>query len=183
MERARVLLINGSEWDERSARLIGLARALLEEEGVATDLLDPAVHRSADVYEKWLFADGVMIVAPAGSSAIARHVKPPIDRLSAAGYSSHFSERAYGVVVHEGGAGDATRPQLTAWLDAMGMVDAGSFATLDRHLGYHEAAGEAAPARDESDYQAEVRNVARAVRRAVTELRAGRVPPPERRAA
>jgi multimeric flavodoxin WrbA len=183
MERARVLLINGSEQDARSARLISLARELLDAEGLATDVLDPALHRSADVYEKWLFADGVMIVAEAGSQAIARHVKPPIDRLSAAGYSVHFADRAYGVVVHGHSQASAkARSLLSNWLDAMGMVDADSFATLDRHLGYHDTpADDEAPA-SEGDYQEEVRNVARAVRNAVTELRAGRVPPPERRA-
>jgi multimeric flavodoxin WrbA len=179
MELTRVLLINGSEQDARTARLIEQARQLLEADGLATDVLDPAIHRTADVYEKWLFAHAVMLIAPAGSSTIAQHVKPPIDRLTAAGYTAHFAERAYGVVVHgHQGAIDSTRPLLTGWLDAMGMVDSDSFATLDRHMGYHEAAEmDNTPDSDE-----EVRNVARAVRNAVTELRAGRLTPPERRA-
>ena len=181
MERTRVLLINGSQQDERTARMIAMAQELLETDGLEVDVLDPAVHRTADVYEKWLFAHAVMIVAPAGASAVAQHVKPPIDRLTAAGYTAHFADRAYGVVVHgQGPAIDGTRHLLTDWLDAMGMVDSDSFATLDRHLGYHEG-GE--PHFDgEADCQAEVRNVARAVHNAVTELRAGRLSPPERRA-
>ncbi|MEJ7808377.1 MAG: NAD(P)H-dependent oxidoreductase [Telluria sp.] len=184
MERTRVLLINGSQQDERTGRMICLAQELLEADGLETDVLDPAVHRNADVYEKWLFAHAVMIIAPTGSSTIAQHVKPHIDRLTAAGYTAHFADRAYGVVVHgRGTAIDSTRPLLTGWLDAMGMVDSDSFATLDRHLGYHEQFdnGELAGDGDE-DCQEEVRNVARAVRNAVTELRAGRLSPPERRA-
>ncbi len=183
MERTRVLLINGSHQDERTARMISLAHELLEADGLDTDILDPAVHRTADVYEKWLFAHAVMIIAPAGSSTVAQHVKPPIDRLTAAGYTTHFADRAYGVVVHgQGAAMDTTRPLLTGWLDAMGMVDSDSFATLDRHVGYHEPSLDEQAAQGDEDCQEEVRNVARAVRNAVTELRAGRLSPPERRA-
>ncbi len=184
MERTRVLLINGSQQDERTGRMMSLAQDLLEADGLEIDVLDPALHRTADVYEKWLFAHAVMIIAPAGSSTIAQHVKPPIDRLTAAGYTAHFADRAYGVVVHGHGAAiDSTRPLLTGWLDGMGMVDSDSFATLDRHVGYHEQSeGGEQISDDEQDCQDEVRNVARAVRNAVTELRAGRLTPPERRA-
>lgn len=183
MECTRVLLINGSQQDERTARMISLAKDLLEADGLETDVLDPAIHRTADVYEKWLFAHAVMIIAPAGSATIAQHVKPPIDRLTAAGYTAHFADRAYGVVVHgKGAAIDSTRPLLSGWLDAMGMVDSDSFATLDRHLGYHEPSIEEQAADGDEDCQEEVRNVARAVGNAVTDLRAGRLTPLERRA-
>ncbi len=183
MERTRVLLINGSEQDERTGRMVDLARELLEADGLETELLDPSVHQTADVYEKWLFSHGVMIIAPAGSSIVAQRFKPPIDRLTAAGYTSHFADRAYGVVIHGHGAAiDSTRPMLTGWLDDMGMVDSDSFATLDRHLGYHEASLDEPVHDGDEDCQEEVRNVARAVRNAVTELRAGRLTPPERRA-
>jgi hypothetical protein len=183
MERTRVLLINGSQQDERTGHMVRLAQQLLEGDGLATDVLDPAVHRTADVYEKWLFAHAVMIIAPAGSSTIAQHVKPPIDRLTAAGCTAHFAERAYGVVVHGHSAAiDSTRYLLTGWLDGMGMVDSDSFATLDRHLGYHEASADEQALEDDTDCQEEVRHVARAVRNAVIELRAGRLSPPERRA-
>lgn len=179
-ERSRVLLIDGSDRDERTGRMVRLSQELLEESGMEVELLDPALHRAADVYEKWLFTDGVMIIAPCGASAIARQFRPPIDRLAAAGYTAKLADRAYGVVVH----GDAamlhdTRDTLTGWLDGMGMVDADSFAALDHHLGYHEESPQA-PA--DHDYEAEVRSVARAVSNAVTELRAGRLTPPERRA-
>ena len=183
MERTRVLLINGSERDERTGRMIDLAKELLEADGLDVDLLDPALHRTADVYEKWLFSHAVMVIAPAGSSAIAQRFKPAIDRLTAAGYSAHFADRAYGVVVHgHSTAIDSTRPVLTGWLDAMGMVDSDSFATLDRHVGYREAALDESTPDGDDDWQKEVSNVAGAVRNAVTELRAGRLSPPERRA-
>lgn len=183
MELTRVLLINGSEQDERTARMISLASESLEADSVAVEILDPAIHCAADVYEKWLFAHAVMIIAPAGSSTIAQHVKPHIDRLTAAGYTAHFADRAYGVVVHgQGAAIDSTRPLLTGWLDAMGMVDSDSFAALDRHIGYHESSIEERADEGDDDCQEEVRNVARAVRNAVTEQRAGRLTPPERRA-
>lgn len=178
-ERSRVLLIDGSDRDERTARMVRLSQELLEESGVDVELLDPALHRPADVYEKWLFTDGVMIIAPSGAATVAHHFRPAIDRLAAAGYTAKLADRAYGVVVH----GDAallhdTRNTLTGWLDGMGMVDADSFAALDHHLGYHE---EAPGALAEHDYEAEVRSVARAVSNAVAELRAGRLTPPERR--
>ncbi|QYF94120.1 NAD(P)H-dependent oxidoreductase [Massilia sp. PAMC28688] len=185
-ERSRVLLIDGSEQDdsaqrEHTVRMVHLSKQLLEESGMEVELLDPALHRSSDVYEKWLFTDGVMIIAPTGSEAIGRQFRPAIDRLAAAGYTAKLADRAYGVVVH--GQRDqmpGMREDLTGWLDGMGMVDADSFAALDHHLGYHE--GVPGAAQEQHDYEAEVRSVARAVSNAVTELRAGRLTPPERRA-
>lgn len=179
-ERSRILLIDGSDRDERTRRMVRLSQELLEESGMEVELLDPALHRAADVYEKWLFTDGVMIIAPSGARTIAHQFRPAIDRLAAAGYTAKLADRAYGVVVH----GDAaqlhdTRDTLTGWLDGMGMVDADSFAALDHHLGYHEDAPETLA---HHDFEAEVRSVARAVSNAVTELRAGRLTPPERRA-
>jgi multimeric flavodoxin WrbA len=181
-ERSRVLLINGSEGDQRTGRMVCLARELLEAEGVEVDLLDPDLHQGAEVYEKWLFAHAVMAIAPAGSQAIASHFKPAIDRMAQAGFPAQLAERAYGVVVHGDGA-QATRVDLNDWFDGMGMVDSDSFATLDCYLGYHEPSAGAEPVlRRDADYRAEVRNVARAVANAVAELRAGRLSPPERRA-
>jgi multimeric flavodoxin WrbA len=182
IERSRVLLINGSDCDQRTGRMVCLARELLEAEGVEVDLLDPALHRATDVYEKWLFAHAVMAIAPAGSEAIAVNFKPAIDRMARAGFPAQLADRAYGVVVH-GDDAHATRTALNGWFDGMGMVDSDSFATLDCYLGYHEPSAGAEPVlRRDADLQAEVRNVARAVVNAVAELRAGRLSPPERRA-
>lgn len=177
---SRVLLIDGSDQDAHTARMVRLSQELLEQSGMQVEVLDPALHRAADVYEKWLFTDGVMIIAPSGSAAIGRQFRPAIDRLAAAGYTAKLAERAYGVVVH--GESDQlhdTKGALTGWLDGMGMVDSDSFAALDHHLGYRDEAPYAA--REEHDAEAQVRSVARAVSNAVTELRAGRLSPPERR--
>lgn len=180
-ERSRVLLIDGSDKDPRTARMVRLSQELLETSGMEVDLLDPALHRAADVYEKWLFTDGVMIIAPSGADAIGRQFRPAIDRLTAAGYTARLADLAYGVVVHGDPAHTGeTRHALVGWLDGMGMVDADSFAALDHHVGYHDDATEAE--RREHDFDAEARSVARAVSNAVAELRAGRLTPPERRA-
>ena len=181
-DRARVLLINGAENDERTMRMIALSRELLEAEGMEVDLLDPAVHRSTDVYEKWLFAHAVLVVAPAGHTAISARFKPAIDRMADAGYPAQLADRAYGVVVHgDSEEAEQSRRELTGWFDSLGMVDSDSFAILDRYLGYQESFQGGETAKADEDYQAEVRNVALALASAVTDLRAGRLTPPERR--
>lgn len=182
---ARVLLISGAADDARNARLLRLARELLEGDGVSVDLLDPARHQAGDVYEQWLFADAAIIITPADASAIATRFRPAIDRMAGAGYPAHLAERAYGIVVHgDSDAAEQTRCALNAWLDGLGMVDADSFAALDRYLGYYETFPSIdQEQRDEDDYLAEVRNVASALAHALAELRAGHVSPPERRAA
>lgn len=182
-ERSRVLMISGADRHERTARLIALSRALLEGEGIEVDLLDPALHRPTDVYEKWLFAHAIVVIAPAGDNAIADVFKPAIDRMAGAGYPAQLADRAYGVVVHgQSGAAEHSRRALTGWFDKLGMVDSDSFATLDRHVGYQESFQGGEQAKADEDYHAEVRNVTRAVANAVTDLRAGRLTPPERRA-
>jgi len=185
LERSRVLLINGSEKDDRTCRMIRLARELLNAQGFETDVLDPVVHQSTHVYEKWLFAHAVIIIAPAGSATIAKRFKPAIDRLAEAGYPRHLADLAYGVIVHGDPVGsEDTRSGLTQWLDKLGMVDSDTFAPLDRHMGYHEPTRGAEQAcKGDEDYQAEVRIVARAVGSAIADLRAGKLSPPERRLA
>ena len=185
LERPRVLLMNGSEHDERTCRMIRLSKELLEADGVEIDVLDPALHQSTHVYEKWLFAHAVIIIAPAGSPTIAQRFKPAIDRLAHAGYPRRLADLAYGVVVHgEPAAAEDTRSALTDWLDTLGMVDSDTFAVLDRYMGYREpSVADDFSYKGDEDYQAEVRNVARAVSTAVADLRAGRLSPPERRLA
>ena len=182
-ERSRVLLIAGVGHDVRTRRMIRLSQELLEADGVEVELLDPARHQATEVYEKWLFAHAVLVIAPAGDEPVAPHFRQPIDRMAGAGYPTQLGNRAYGVVVHgDDKLAEDSRRALNSWFDAMGMVDSDSFATLDRYLGYGEAAISANQARKgDDDYQAEVRNVARAVANAVAELRAGRLSPPERR--
>lgn len=59
----------------------------------------------------------------------------------------------------------------------MGFIDAGALAKLDRYVGYYEPYASSHEAFDSDDaVQEEARNVARAVAKAVVELRAGRLP-------
>jgi len=98
------------------------------------------------------------------------------------GYPKHLDGRVYGVVVHGDVAGvESVRRSLVDWLDWMGLVDAGTQALLDRYIGYYEPYATSHDALDaDADVQEEVRNVARAVARAVGDLRAGRLQVPDR---
>ncbi len=69
---------------------------------------------------------------------------------------------------------DDARRALSDWLDWMGFIDAGAQARLDRYIGYYEPYATSHDDRDEP-VQEEARNVARAVAKAVVELRAGRL--------
>ena len=71
---------------------------------------------------------------------------------------------------------EGSRRALSDWLDWMGFIDAGAQARLDRYIGYYEpyATSHDSLDRDEA-VQEEARNVARAVAKAVVELRAGRL--------
>ena len=161
-----------------------------------------------EIYEKWVAAHGIIILTPVYWYQAPAVLKLMIDRLVCADggnpdptstqgkkaalakqieldgwdYPKHLADRAYGVVVHGDVAGiESVRRGLTDWLDWMGLVDAGSFARLDRYLGYYESYAESHEALDrDQDFQEEVRNVARAVMKAVEELRAGRLSQPDR---
>jgi hypothetical protein len=96
-------------------------------------------------------------------------------------YPKHVAGRVFGVVVHGDVAGvEEHRRGLADWLEWMGMMDAGAPAGLDRYIGYFQPyySSHAALDRDEA-VQEEVRNVARSVAGAVSELRAGRLGPPD----
>ena len=95
-------------------------------------------------------------------------------------YPKHLAGRAYGLVVHGDVAGiEGTRRSLTDWLNWMGLVDSGSFGTLDRFIGYYESYADSHATLDrDTNVQEEVRNVARAVAMTVKDVRAGRVVPP-----
>jgi multimeric flavodoxin WrbA len=162
----------------------------------------------AEIYEKWVSAHGVIIITPVYWYQTPAVLKLMIDRLVCADggnpdptsthgkkaeeakaleldgwdYPKHLADRAYGVIVHGDVAGiEMTRRGLTDWLDWMGLVDSGSFAKLDRYVGYFESYAQSHAALDrDTDFQEEVRNVARAVNNALTELRAGRLSKPER---
>jgi hypothetical protein len=68
------------------------------------------------------------------------------------------------------------RRALSDWLDWMGFIDAGVLARLDRYIGYYEPYATSHEALDKDQaIQEETRNVARAVAKAVAELRSGRL--------
>jgi multimeric flavodoxin WrbA len=161
-----------------------------------------------EIYEKWVAAHGIIILTPVYWYQTPAVLKLMIDRLVCADggnpdptsthgkkpeeakalelagwdYPKHLKDRVYGLVVHGDVAGiEGTRRGLTDWLDWMGLIDAGSFARLDRYVGYFESYAESHESLDrDTGFQEEVRNVARAVGTAVGELRAGRLSAPDR---
>jgi multimeric flavodoxin WrbA len=157
----------------------------------------------AEIYGRWVAAHGVIIVSPVYWYQAPSPLKLMIDRLVCADggnpdptstsgkkpekakqlelagwdYPQHLKGRVYGVVVHGDVAGiEGSRRALTDWLNWMGFIDAGAQAQLDRFIGYYQPY---ATSHDDLDrdmfVQEEARNVARAVVKAVTELRAGRL--------
>ncbi|MEP7183858.1 MAG: flavodoxin family protein [Betaproteobacteria bacterium] len=163
----------------------------------------------AEIYERWVDAHGIIIVAPTYWYQSPSPLKLMIDRMVCADggntdpssthgkhvaeakrieqqgwdYPKHLAGRTYGVVVHGDVAGIEThRRNLTDWLEWMGLVPAGAAATLDRYIGYYEPYYNSHDALDkDQDVQEEVRNVARAVVSAVQQLRAGDLPQPDRK--
>lgn len=160
----------------------------------------------AEIYERWTAAHAVIILTPVYWYQSPSPLKLMIDRLVCADggnpdpttthgkkpeeakalemkgwdYPKHLAGRAYGVVVHGDVAGiEGARRSLCDWLDWMGLIDAGSQARLDRYIGYYEPYATSHDTLDaDKALMEEVRNVARAVATAVTELRAGKLPQP-----
>ncbi|MES2538640.1 MAG: flavodoxin family protein [Pseudomonadota bacterium] len=161
----------------------------------------------AEIYEKWVAAHAVIIMTPVYWYQTPGVLKQMIDRLVCAdggnpdptttsgknaskakemelkgwSYPKHLAGRAYGLVVHGDVAGiEGVRRGLSDWLDWMGLVDAGALSRLDRYIGYYESYAESHEALDRDlAMQQEVRNVARAVARAVVEIRAGKLSRPD----
>lgn len=157
------------------------------------------------IYEQWVAAHGVILVAPTYWYQSPSPLKLMIDRLvcadggnpdptSTAGkdpmkakeieiggwpYPKHLAGRAYGLVVHGDVAGiEEQRRALSDWLDWMGFIDAGASARLDRYIGYYQpyATSHGDLDRDEA-VQQEVRNVAQAMIGCLPQLRAGELAP------
>ena len=157
----------------------------------------------AEIYERWIAAHAVIIVTPVYWYQSPSPLKLMVDRLVCAdggnpdptatsgknagkakqlemdgwNYPQHLAGRAYGLIVHGDVAGiEDSRRALSDWLDWMGFIDAGAQSRLDRYIGYYQPYATSHDALDQ-DYpvQEEVRNVARAVAKAVVELRAGRL--------
>ncbi|HYG42101.1 MAG TPA: flavodoxin family protein [Bordetella sp.] len=161
-----------------------------------------------DIYEQWVAAHGVILVAPTYWYQSPSPLKLMIDRLVCADggnpdptttagknalkakqiemagwpYPKHLAGRAYGLVVHGDVAGvEAQRRALADWLDWMGLVDAGASSRLDRYIGYYKpyATSHAELDADQA-VQEEVRNVARTMINCLPRLRtAGWAPPDE----
>ncbi|MES2959665.1 MAG: flavodoxin family protein [Pseudomonadota bacterium] len=171
--------------------------------------LDQADDWMAEIYERWVAAHAVIILAPTYWYQSPGPLKLMIDRMVCADggnpdptsthgkrvaeakrieqkgwdYPKHLAGRAYGVVVHGDAAGvEDHRRNLCDWLEWMGLIDAGAAAKLDRYIGYYEPYCDSHGALDKDHaVQDEVRNVACSVLEAVTELRAGRLSRPDRR--
>ena len=163
----------------------------------------------AEIYERWVAAHAVIILAPTYWYQSPSPLKLMIDRMVCADggnpdpttthgkyvaeakrieqqgwdYPKHVAGRAYGVVVHGDVAGvESHRRNLTDWLDWMGLIDAGAAAKLDRYIGYYGPYFNSHEALDKDKaVQEEARNVARSVVQAVKELRAGRLSQPDRK--
>jgi multimeric flavodoxin WrbA len=161
--------------------------------------LDQSADWMAEIYERWVRAHAIVIVSPVYWYGAPSGLKLMIDRLVCAdggnddpstthgkhaeeakalelagwGYPKHLAGRVYGLVVHGDAAGtEALRRSLSDWLDAMGLVGAGTKALLDRYIGYYEPYATSHEALDgDLALQEEVRNVARAVASAVRALR------------
>jgi multimeric flavodoxin WrbA len=157
----------------------------------------------AEIYERWTAAHAVIIVTPVYWYQSPSPLKLMIDRLVCADggnadptstsgkkaakakalemagwdYPQHLAGRAYGLIVHGDVAGvEGSRRALSDWLDWMGFIDAGAQARLDRYIGYFEPYATSHVTLDkDTKMQAETRNVARAVAKAVAELRSGRL--------
>ena len=170
--------------------------------------LDQGQDWMAEIYERWVAAHAVIILAPTYWYQSPSPLKLMIDRLVSADggnpdpttthgkhvaeakrleqqgwdYPKHLAGRAFGVVVHGDVAGvEEHRRNLTDWLEWMGLIDAGATAKLDRYIGYYEPYYNSHEALDQDTaVQEEVRNVARSVIKAVEELRAGRLSQPDK---
>lgn len=156
-----------------------------------------------EIYERWVAAHGVILLAPVYWYQSPSAMKLMIDRLVCAdggnpdptttsgkdtekakaleeggwSYPKHLAGRAYGLVVHGDVAGiEGSRRALSDWLDWMGLVDAGTQARLDRYIGYYDSYARSHETLDKDlAVQEEVRNVARAVSAAVGAIRENRM--------
>ncbi|MGH6610254.1 MAG: flavodoxin family protein, partial [Burkholderiaceae bacterium] len=161
-----------------------------------------------EIYPRWAAAHGIVIVTPVYWYQAPSALKLMMDRLVCADggnpdpsstqgkdakkakqielagwpYPKHLAGRTYGLVVHgDVGGIEGVRRSLSDWLDWMGLIDAGSQARLDRYIGYYEPYATSHDALDQDKkLHEEVRNVARAVAKAVRELRAGTLSQPDR---
>jgi len=155
-----------------------------------------------EIYPLWVAAHGIMIVTPVNWYHAPTPLKAMIDRLVCADggnpdpssthgkkaaeakalelkgwpYPRHLAGRHFGIVAHGDSVGAETlRRTLSDWLTDMKLISAGGLAETDGYIGYMEPYATSHQALDKDEaFQEEVRNVARALGRAVTLSRAGR---------
>jgi multimeric flavodoxin WrbA len=159
-----------------------------------------------DIYERWARAHGVIIVTPVYWYQAPSTLKLMIERLVCADggnadptstsgkkpekakalelagwdYPQHLAGRVFGLIVHGDAAGvESLRRSLADWLEDIGMIPAGPYAILDRHIGYYEpyATSHEALDRDKALIK-ETENVALSVAEALRMLRAGELVQP-----
>jgi multimeric flavodoxin WrbA len=155
-----------------------------------------------ELYPRFVAAHGILIVTPVYWYQSPAPLKLLIDRLVCAdggnpdptttqgkdaklakqlelsgwGYPKHLAGRAFAVIVHGDSAGAETlRRSLVDWLTDMGLIQAGDMGALDRYIGYYGTYSRSHEALDEdSAFQEEVRNAARALATAIKFVRQGR---------
>jgi multimeric flavodoxin WrbA len=154
-----------------------------------------------EIYPLWVAAHGIMIVTPVNWYQAPTALKAMIDRLVCADggnpdpssthgkkaaeakalelkgwpYPRHLAGRHFGLVVHGDSIGAETfRRSLADWLTDMSLISAGGLAETDGYIGYMEPYATSHQALDEdSDFQQEVTNVAKALGNAVKLSRKG----------
>ena len=155
-----------------------------------------------EIYPLWVAAHGIMIVAPVNWYHASSSLKAMMDRLVCADggnpdpssthgkkaaeakalelkgwpYPRHLAGRYFGIVAHGDSVGAETlRRSLVDWLTDMSLISAGGMAETDGYIGYMEPYATSHQALDQdTDFQQEALNVARALGRAVQLSRAGK---------
>jgi multimeric flavodoxin WrbA len=159
-----------------------------------------------EIYPLWVAAHGIMIVTPVNWYHAPTGLKAMIDRLVCADggnpdptsthgkkpneakalelkgwpYPRHLEGRHFGIVVHGDSVGAETlRRSLVDWLTDMSLISAGGMSEADGYIGYMEPYATSHHALDEDKaFQENVRNVARALGKAVLLHRAGKYEEP-----
>jgi multimeric flavodoxin WrbA len=158
-----------------------------------------------EIYPRWVAAHGIMIVTPVHWYQVPSTFKLMMDRLVCADggnpdqtsthgkspeeakalelkgwhYPRHLAGRAFSIVVHGDTDGaELVRRALHDWLSDMKLFPAGEGAVFDRYIGYYKpyATSHEELDRDQAFFE-ETRNAARALVKAVADLRAGIRPP------
>ncbi|QQN62938.1 flavodoxin family protein [Bradyrhizobium diazoefficiens] len=160
-----------------------------------------------EIYPLWVAAHGILIVTPVNWYHVPGGLKAMMDRLVCAdggnpdptsthgkkaaeakaielkgwSYPRHLAGRHFGLIVHGDSVGaEGVRRALSDWLTDMHLISAGRFGELDSYVGYMEPYATSHRELDEdSKFQREVLNVARALGKAVRLARSGQLQEPD----